>query len=641
MDTAAEISQMIEKSRELERSGEIAGSLRLATQARELAQAQSNADLEAFALNVITYAHIRLGHYEQAKQYCQKVLELAGDESPARVDALLNLGICAGETDNLDTLYTFTQQAVDLSHQIGYDRALVRGLHSLACTVYVPRGQFDLALTVDAEALHIAQMRGLAELTWGPLTTMSYAHWLQGQPALALVRLEELQQVMLPGSLAEGYWYYIRANLALEHGNIEQAKNYFTHTLSLAEANGIVENLFIARIGMSRLNRTLNHAPAAKSWAQEALAGAEKSGYQHFQAQAYIEQARADWLLGDLPAAEADLRAAIALLQPQRLEFDLARAELLLAAFLHQQHLPEARALWQETVARIVQNGFAFLVDKEQSLAYPLIDAGLKSATPSVIEASNNLLEYLQKAQPLPLNINTLGGWGIQCGERLISDATLKTRRAGELLGLLLIAPGHSLSHEQICESLWPNKTKGSSQALLHQATSTLRRAIEPDLPERFPSRYLRVEEGRIALVLPTDSEVDFEVFENLITQAKWESALAIYHGDFLPEYRYAEWCTAQREWLRQDYQTALLAMARQWIAEGRFRGSLDACRKVLAIEPWQEEAVLIGMQALVGLGNITSALRLYQTLEKSLREDLGVEPQAELQAYYQALLNK
>jgi DNA-binding SARP family transcriptional activator len=168
-----------------------------------------------------------------------------------------------------------------------------------------------------------------------------------------------------------------------------------------------------------------------------------------------------------------------------------------------------------------------------------------------------------------------------------------------------------------------------------------LRRAIEPDLPERFPSRYLRVEEGRIALVLPTDSEVDFEVFENLITQAKWESALAIYHGDFLPEYRYADWCTAQREWLRQDYQTALLAMARQWIAEGRFRESLDACRKVLAIEPWQEEAVLIGMQALVGLGNITSALRLYQTLEKSLREDLGVEPQAELQAYYQALLNK
>jgi len=112
------------------------------------------------------------------------------------------------------------------------------------------------------------------------------------------------------------------------------------------------------------------------------------------------------------------------------------------------------------------------------------------------------------------------------------------------------------------------------------------------------------VEEGRIALVLPPGSEVDYEAFERHILHEAWEAALAIYDGDFLPEYRYADWCAAQREWLRQDYEQALLAMARRWIAGGRFRESLDACRKVLAIEPWQEEAVLIGMQALVGLGN-------------------------------------
>jgi len=209
------------------------------------------------------------------------------------------------------------------------------------------------------------------------------------------------------------------------------------------------------------------------------------------------------------------------------------------------------------------------------------------------------------------------------------------------LLGLLLIASGHSLPHEQISESLWPNKEPSSAQTLLHQASSALRRALEPDLPEKFPSRYLRVEVGRIALILPPGSEVDYEIFERHILHEVWEAALAIYRGDFLPEYRYVDWCAAQREWLRQDYQTALLAMARRWIAEGRFRESLDACRKVLAVEPWQEEAVLLGMQAWAGLGNTTAALRLYRTLEKTLREDLGVAPQAELQAYYQALLNK
>ena len=641
METAADISRIIDKSRELERSGEIAGSLRLASQACALAHAHSDPELEAVALNALTYAHIRLGHYAQAKRFCQQVLTLAGDESPARVDALLNLGICAGETDDLETLYAFTRQAVDLSRQIGYDRALVRGLHSLACTVYVPRGQFDLALAVDDEALHIAQKRDLAELTWGPLTTMSYAYWLQGQPALALASLQELQQVMLPGSLAEGYWSYIQANLAIEHGDMEAAKALFTRTLSIAEANGIAENLFIARMGMSRLNRALDDAPTAKSWAEEALAGAEQSGYQHFQALAHLERARAAWLLEDLPAAEADLRAAIALLQPQRLEFDLAKAELLLTALLHQQHLPEARVLWQETAMRIVQGGLAFLIDQERQLAYPLINDGLKSSDARVVEASNTLMEYLQRAQPMPLEIKTMGGWHIQCGEHQIDDTTLKTRRAGELLGLLLIAPGRSLSHEQISESLCPNKDPSSAQALLHQASSALRRALEPDLPEKFPSRYLRVEEGRIALVLPPGSELDYELFERYIKQANWESALAIYQGDFLPEYRYADWCAAQREWLRQDYQIALLMMARRWLAEDRFRDALEACHKVLAIEPWQEKAVLLGMQAFIGIGNIAGALRLYQTLEKTLQKDLGVKPQAELQAYHQTLLDK
>ena len=641
METAAEISQMIEKSRELERSGEIAGSLRLASQACELARTQSNKELEARALIAISYAHIRLGHYQQAKGYCQQVLSLAGDESSERVDALLNLGICAGETDDWETLYAFTQQAVDLARQIGYDRAVVRGLHSLACTVYVPRGQFDLALAVDAEALQLAQTRGLAELTWGPLTTMSYAHWLQGQPALAQARLQELQQVMLPGSLAEGYWNYIQANLALERGELEIAQAFCAHTLSIGEANGIAENLFIAQMGLSRLNRAWGDAATAKSWAQEALTGAEQSGYQHFQAQAFIERARASWLLEDLPAAEADLRAAIALLQPQRLEFDLARAQLLLTALLHLQHLPEASRLWQETATQIVQNGFAFLADQERKLAYPMINDGLKSNDKRLVEASHTLLEYLQRAQPQPLKIKTLGGWSLQSGELQIDDTTLKTRRAGELLGLLLIAPGHTLSQEQISESLWPNKEPSSAQDLLHQASSALRRALEPDLPEKFPSRYLRVEEGRIALVLPPGSEVDYEAFERHILHEAWEAALAIYRGDFLPEYRYADWCAAQGEWLRQDYEQALLAMARQWIAEGCFRESLEACRKVLALEPWQEQAVLIGMQAWAGLGNTTAALRLYRTLEKTLQEELGVAPQAELQAYYQALLNK
>jgi DNA-binding SARP family transcriptional activator len=204
----------------------------------------------------------------------------------------------------------------------------------------------------------------------------------------------------------------------------------------------------------------------------------------------------------------------------------------------------------------------------------------------------------------------------------------LRQRRAGELLGLLLISPGRRLLIDQIVDTLWPEKEFNAGQSLLHHATSTLRRALEPDLPEKFSSRYLRVDDGSIALVLPPDSQVDYETFLSHVRRADWDAALACYPGEFLPEYRYADWAEAHRRWLAQDYQRALLAKAR-------------TCRKLLAAEPWQEQAALLGMQACVELGDSAGALRLYRTLENTLQTDLGVEPQPELQTLYRSLLNR
>lgn len=264
MEASEEIYRLVEESRSLERQGDISAAIRQAQQAHLLAHDRADCEGEAAALNVLAYAHIRLGHYDQSRQFCRQALALAGAETSSRVDALLNLGICAGETDDLAALEDNCAQAIDLSRQIGYQRALVRGLHMLACMVYMPRGQFVLALAIDEEALKIAQAQNLLELAWGPLLTMSYVHWLAGQRALARARLAELRQAAAPGSLGDGYWHYIQANLALEAGEVEQARHLFTATLSIAESNGIAENLFLARLGMSRLYRFLNEAPTAQ-----------------------------------------------------------------------------------------------------------------------------------------------------------------------------------------------------------------------------------------------------------------------------------------------------------------------------------------------------------------------------------------
>ncbi len=67
----------------------------------------------------------------------------------------------------------------------------------------------------------------------------------------------------------------------------------------------------------------------------------------------------------------------------------------------------------------------------------------------------------------------------------------------------------------------------------------------------------------------------------------------------------------------------------------------LEARRKVLAIEPWQDQTVLLGMRACLGMGDRTGAARLYKTLEKTLRDELGIEPQVELQELARTLMKQ
>ncbi len=58
-----------------------------------------------------------------------------------------------------------------------------------------------------------------------------------------------------------------------------------------------------------------------------------------------------------------------------------------------------------------------------------------------------------------------------------------------------------------------------------------------------------------------------------------------------------------------------------------------------MAIEPWQESTVQIGMNACLALNDRAGAIRLYRTMEHRLRDDLGVAPQAALRDFFRSLL--
>jgi DNA-binding SARP family transcriptional activator len=138
---------------------------------------------------------------------------------------------------------------------------------------------------------------------------------------------------------------------------------------------------------------------------------------------------------------------------------------------------------------------------------------------------------------------------------------------------------------------------------------------------------------------LPAGSTVDFQTFEAHCRAEEWDAALVLYGGDLFPDDPYAEWAIAPREHFKRLYLRALLITAHRQMQAGRAREALEACHRILEMDPWQEDAVLLGMRACLAFNDRAGAVRLYRQLERTLREELNTVPQAELRALYQSLL--
>lgn len=648
----ADLEQLIADSLAHTRAGEISAGLQKSQLAFAQAQATHQPRWAVAALLAQGEACFRLGRYAEAASLASRSLPWADpcwypltSSSTAhalQAEAHLLLGRCAAETDDLSAAEDHLRQAIELSRLSGSDRLLVRGLHNLSAAVYTPRAQYALALAADQEVLHLARQKDMPDLVWAPLTTLSWVCCLSGQVHQAAAWLQELQAAVLPASLGEGWFHCIQAHLHLAAGRPDQAAAGFARTRSIGEASGSPELNFYARLGLARLSRQAGAAPAALSWAQDAAAVAARVGYRHIQGMAQVECARCAWDCADLPAAESHFQAAIDLLVPLQARLELAQAHLGLAALLHTRGRPEAGLVTFQALELVQTAGLHFLLDQERALAYPLVAAALAAPDPALAGLAAGLLETLQCTPPPPLRVVTFGGLQVWQGARRIDRRALARRRANELFALLLLSPGQRLGLEEAAERLFPERSPEVAQDLLHKASSALRRALEPELPNRFPSRYLRVEDGLATLVASWSPDlsawVDFAAFEAACRAARWDDALALYPGEFLPESAYAAWSAVPRQHYATLYQQALLAAARARFAVHDYPAALAVCRRLLGLEPWQEQAVLLGMRAALQLDDRAAARRLYRALEKSLREDLGVAPHTELQALYRSL---
>lgn len=604
-----------------------------------LAQARNEGDLENICASLIRLAHLyfRQGHYHQTQNMAAEVLRDALPDSCWRCDALRILGNCDAEIGDSISAEEHYHQAIDLARQLGYRYALYKCLHSLATNIYWSRGQFDLCLTAGKEALAQAQTLALGEELWFPLSDIGWAYWSTGQRTLALQIADQMQSVVSPGTLGDGF------TCCLHAGQIEGGSDFLSKVLplyerarSIAESTGDPGLNMEVRIGLCRSFRLMQDFSTSLLWAEDAVAFSMRLNYRQFQGIALIERGRTFIDLGNYANAEIDIRTALELAVKLRAYFDQTRAVLYLAVILSATEQPQASEFWLEAIHLIQDYGYGFLVDQERSLLLPWIAKMLNAQNPVLAKTSAILFDQLMRQSPSPLYIKTLGQFTLQIGSNIVKKENLRQRRAGELLALLLSSHGYSLSTDQVYEAMCSEKDPFAAADFYHHAISALRRLLEPGLPDRrFPSRYLEVSEERVTLKIPAGSSIDFLEFEQYVQKKDWEKAINTYQGEFLPVYCYTEWSIPVREHLADLFEQSLFAKAIQHFSNEDAMACLELVERVLIQSPWQEKAVALGMRAALALGDQVTAAKLYKRLENYLERDLGIAPQDELQQLY------
>lgn len=630
------ILRLLNESADEDARGNSNKALELSLYAFEAAHALDDREIRNQAYLQHARMLLRVGRYSECIEISESLVNEVPD-SEQGAHALVFMGRCAAETDDIQTARGYLLRAVEICRRMKFQRELANSLIFLVSAVYMPSGQFGLALTTLDEASEIHLAHGGDH--WGYPAIKAEICEIIGERACIRDALETVRLNFKQDTRGECTYYMLLGRLFRIEQAFQEAEEYLNKALKIANMVNVPGLNITIRLDLSHLYTMQGKNAIGFQWAQDAYILAKRNGSRYYRGLGLIEMARSAWTMNDPTYPENTLLEAIRLLSNFGDIFDQTRAMLYLAAWYHHQNHPLADRAWIDTSNSILANDYAFLLETERELVFQILAGCLRSKDLALKGPALKMVEQLQRVPSRPLTITSLGNFAVQCGNIDVPEAAWFRRRAGDLFRYLLLQRNHSATRDQIIDAIWSNTPPDTVFNLLHQATSALRRILEPDLPGKFPSRYVLIEKERISLILPPGSWVDFEEFAAGLPKAinqknlsAIDKMLALYQGELFPSLSYSDWAAPQRQKLQDLFQRGQLELAKIHYENQNWVDALHSARSVIELDGWNEDAVLLVMHAYLAMNDAPHALAAYLELDRKLKADLEISARQDLQ---------
>ena len=235
--------------------------------------------------------------------------------------------------------------------------------------------------------------------------------------------------------------------------------------------------------------------------------------------------------------------------------------------------LEEAAAIWRELRSPLGEARVALLAALLED------DAESARAAEERLQALGSrgyrtaLSSLLPREAGQPLVVQSLGRFRVFRGGEPVPLAAWQSRKARDLLKILVARRGRPTAREYVMEMLWPEQSPARLGNRLSVLLSTVRTVLDPE--KRFEADHF-VAADRGSLWLQGENlVVDVERFlsaasaalaslreDNPSAPAELIAAEAAYSGDFLEEDAYEEWALPLREEARVVYTEVARALA-------------------------------------------------------------------------------
>jgi SARP family transcriptional regulator, regulator of embCAB operon len=241
------------------------------------------------------------------------------------------------------------------------------------------------------------------------------------------------------------------------------------------------------------------------------------------------------------------------------------------------------------------------------------------------------------------IRISLLGGLHVLRRDgTVVSVDEWRTGKTMDLLRLLALNDGRPVRTGGLVQRLWPDVSAERGRGSLRTASSQIRHAMRTNCVLRQPEGLVLegawvdavqfLNHARRVSVAARDGD-------HTLVLALAHEAERLYVGDFHAHDDDSDWAIGQREQLVRARVELLSKAAESAHALHFHREAVDLAGAAVQIDRSSETAQRILMVAHAELGEVASALRVFESYRTGLAEELGADPSPETRELHLRLL--